>query len=207
MAKLVVLDDFNRAGDLTFYNVDDSVQKHISSKFDTFVNVVRDVGDGFVNSMRDLYETSVSDRAMQLGDLMRQKIGHIFDLNMIRKVNTVDTIRSAPDIMRRWVMAEPTIRDRYQSGAASGYDRDFVNLYPHEKSGTSHYDYRRVTNGVVQIDDDGNGFSEQYHEIVPEEDILTITQQALILNSWDVIKASIKSGNNADPTSMWGGTL
>jgi hypothetical protein len=126
---------------------------------------------------------------------------------MIRKVNSVNAIRSAPNVMRRWVMAEPTMRDRYNAGAVSGYDKDFENLYPGEKGGVSHYDYRRVMNGVAQIDEDGKGFTEWFHEVVPEEDILSITQQALILNSWDVIKASIKSGNNEDPTSMWGGTL
>jgi hypothetical protein len=207
MAKLVLLDDFNHAGDLTFYNVDDSVQRHISSKFETFVRVARDVGDGFVTSMRELYDESVSDRALNVGDLMRQKIGHIFDMDMIRKLNTIPTIRSAPNTMRRWIMAEPTIRDRFRAGAVSGYDKDFENLYPDEKGGVSHYDYRRVINGVTQIDDDGKGFTEWFHEVVPEEDVLSITQKAIILNSWDVIKNSIKSGNTEDPTSMWGGTL
>jgi hypothetical protein len=201
-------DSDNSIGNSIFYGVDDSVHGYIASKYDRFISTVQDYGDGFVNRLRDHYEDYITSREVRSDELMKQRMGHIYETNIIRKATSIQEVQSSPNVMRRWVMAEPIIRNRYLSSGVSGYNGEFDNYYPDAKGGEEHYDYRRVMDGVAFIDDDGRAVTHQYFETVNrDEDNLSISQKSIIRNSWSLITTALNSENNEDPTSMWDGIL
>lgn len=207
MATLIELNDFDRVGDALFYEASSAVQDSISRRFSDYRKVARDIGDGFIDKMVAMYEENVTRRAMNIGELMKQKVGAIFKSDIIRRLDTLNDVKHAPTTMRRWIMAEPSLRERYSVKGVSGYEGEFDNPYPDQGSGNTHYDYRRVMNGVVSLDENNNAYSEQYLDSVKDTDLLILSQQGIIRYSWFAIKNSLKEGCTEDMTSEWGGLL
>lgn len=206
MARAIELDDMDRVYDIAFHHSSNEVQNYISKRFNDFVSVVRDTGDNFVTGLINSYQEGVENRKINLGELMKQRVGSIFQTDIIRPLNTINEIQQAPDTMKRWVMAHPVMRDRYLNGSVSGYDNAFVNNYPNQNSGTSHFDYRRVMDGVIQNVND-KCISTQFIETVCDVDRLITSEKAIMKRVWSVIDQSIQDGSNSDPSSVWDGTM
>ena len=152
MARTIYLDDFDNVSNIMFHSCSEQVQEGISNKFKNYIASVRDTKDNFINGLINRYQKDVNDRALNIGDLMKQKVGSIFQTNTIRGLNTIAEIQSAPTVMRKWVMTNPTLRERYAVKGISGYNGNFENRFPDQGSGESHYDYRRVMDGVIHKD-------------------------------------------------------
>ena len=112
--------------------------------------------------------------------------------------------------MQRWIMANPDVRKLYHEQRIDGYSDTYEDI--HENSiGESHYDYRRVMNGIVVDNDDEEadyGWSSvTYFEDLAEEDReLRIDEQYDILSSWHYLQRYLAVGKE-DPTSLFNGDI
>lgn len=180
-----------------------------------FSNVGHHLSDAarrFMDSAQAQFEQLSQGYAAQLLRAAGRAINSFWIPDQIQILNSIGQIQYAPHQMRRWIMAEESLRKLYHQGRVEGYGEDYIDLDP-GKVGAAHYDYRRATNGLVQIDqepdDDGNyGFQAiTYFEALRADDReLELVEQADIQATWKALRPMLTSGSE-DPTSKYGADI
>lgn len=130
--------------------------------------------------------------------------------NRIQPLYDIGHFQQAPQVMVRWLMAEPTIRKLYHNGEAEGYGENYVDNCP-GMIGEDHHDWQVVNDGIMFEDDDGEDYSTEYFyesnpQYDPEYDSLNINDVANIMCSWTHM-AEYARQKRDDPTSKWNAQL
>ena len=134
-----------------------------------------------------------------------RQVAAAFQSDVIRELNTIGELQNPPPSMRHLIMAEPTVRRYYFNQVIDGYSGDYVDVEPGQIK-HDHYDYRRVMDGIVSLNADGDFEVHQYFEEVRAEDHLEFDQQVEVVLTWQQIKAKLLEGRD-DPTSKWNAAL
>lgn len=170
---------------------------------------VSDTSRAFLQQAQTIYQESQSAEAMRLARLALEKAHGIRQLDVVRPIWELGQLQNAPQVMQRWIMAEPFVRQMYIEQRIDGYSGSYVDIRPGEV-GADHYDYRRVMNGVMVVHDETaetDWTVTAYFDPVEPNDIeLVPAQQHDIVSTWDVVRACIKHGVD-DPTNQGGGKL
>lgn len=161
---------------------------------------------GYIQRLKELSNMFSSDNALRLARAAKRAVTNVWGTDSIRILDDIGKMQWARPTMQRWILAEPFVRQRYHDQTIDGYSDSYVDPYP-DDIGEDHYDYRRVMNGIVTEDPDGNYSSTTYFEdLHPDDRELDIDEQADILITWEEVKAKIKEGRE-DPTSKWNSSL
>lgn len=164
-------------------------------------------GQSFMQQTYSLYDQYLGEPAIRAARAAKRMLGTIWGSNDIRTIQTLDHFQSAPPIMQRYIMAEPTVRQMYLDNRIEGYEGTYQDPCPSDTVGVDQYDYRRVLNGVVEFTPEGNWQSNTYMDFELEDDQpLAFDQQLDIIDSWSNIVKLIRKGGE-DPTSRWGADL
>lgn len=134
-----------------------------------------------------------------------QDVGWINDC--VQSLTTIADFQHAPPAMIRWVMAEPTVRERYHQQSIAGYDEYYVDPHP-TQVGESHIDYQLAMQGIFHNDGTGNyqaheWFTDDYQH---QTESLDIVDQAIIQRAWASLREHLSSGFE-DPTSRFNAAL
>lgn len=203
VANVITTDSLGSATSALFYQPSQQMHQYIASGVNQYIQQVGSVIPMYAESIRQKYDEIVSSSAVQYISVLKNRLNSVWQTNSIRYLNDIDQLQQAPSVMRRWIMAQPDIRQMYQNNAISGYGERYEDKHP-DQLGYQHYDYRRVMNGVVYKDNDLLQ-STQYYEHVDEKDLLNIVEKSSILSTWDYLSHVIDSDTNRDPTSPWNG--
>lgn len=171
---------------------------------------VMGAGRQFFEQAKTVYERFAGEDALRRAKAAKRSAGSFWDEDEIRETSTVEALQGANNAMRRWVMANPTIRKLYAQQRVEGYDGLYTNPFPDDDPHDS-YDYRRVMNGVVEefVDEDGEDswrVTSWCEDLLPDDRELDIVEQNDILNTWEAVEAILKR-KKEDPTSRWGADL
>jgi hypothetical protein len=163
------------------------------------------INEAFVNTAKTAYEAFNDSSVAQIAKAALNKAKGVLRPDVITELN-VDTLHSASPLMQRWIMAEPTIRDLYINQECDGYSDTYFDIYP-DVIKEDHYDYRRVMDGVIEIDDDKDAWSITFYteDIINSKDELSPDKKLDILNTWDNVRLAIARG--IDPTDPYQGEL
>lgn len=187
-----------------------STLNYIQSGMDRFRNYLTD-------SSRTLFETAYNKIAMfdysklqQLAQATGRYVDTIWLPNEIMTLRNIGQLQHAPQVMVRWLMAEPSIRTLYHNGEAEGYGDRYIDIEPN-RVGEKHRDYRIVMDGMVVKDDQGEYYSTQYHpetdfEYDEEYDRLSFIDQSNIMKSWRLMKQFVDERKD-DPSSGFNAQL
>lgn len=205
MINVIRSDDPNVAfNTLLFPDQNHSNQLYIQEQLSNFSNTISDVGRKWLGGVTDLYNSINSSYAAQVARSAIKAATGMFN-NRIVELNTIQDFQLAKPIMQRWVMANPTVRERYHQQTCVGYVDTYVDIEP-GKIGEQHYDYRRVMTGVIQTKDNDE-FSMHYFDELKEGDFdLSHSDKVTILKSWELAERFMKAYDQ-DPTCPLGGTL
>jgi hypothetical protein len=130
--------------------------------------------------------------------------GRALHPNQITSLYELHDLQNAPPVMQRWIMAEPTLRDYYNRQTCVGYGELYENIHG-DVRGETHYDYRRVMDGVGVETEDG-WYAAQYPDELMEGDRdLTHLEQVGILETWDAVRFFINQ--KRDPSDPEDGLL
>lgn len=160
------------------------------------------------------YTDKVSSFDYQQLGYMLQAVGRTVDSmwmdNVIQPLHQIGHLQHAPQVMVRWLMAEPTYRQLYHNGEAEGYGERYYDRSPND-IGQTHHDWQVVMDGVVETDEDGIDYSTDYFydsnpQYDPEYDELNVNDTANIIRSWQAM-AAFASAKKDDPGSAWNGQL
>lgn len=167
-------------------------------------------GQKFMEASRQIYEKINDWQAIKAAKAaLRYAVG-LAHPNAITKLKTLDEVRAAQPVMQRYIMANPVVREFYQKQRIDGFSDTYLDNEP-GKIGSRHYDYRRVTDGIVQDTQTEEGdyewVSHQYFEDLFDGDRdLELVEKVDILHTWDIIEMFMKAGQ-ADPTNPFGGEV
>ena len=181
--------------------------QYLREQFNNFTGVLTNTANDFIQASKTQVEKFTSHAAV---DFARNVLKSFVSSNTVTtdRVMTlfeVNQFQGAGVQMQRWVMANPVVREMYHAQRCEGYVDTYVDVEP-KRIGDDHYDYRRVMDGVVVIDDD-NWYAKCYVEELKEGDRdLSHGEKMDIIQTWSRLEYLIAL-NMEDPTSADGGFL
>ena len=178
-----------------------STQDYIATTVQNYTNHIGTGAGNIVNSVIDRFQQIRSSEAVQKVANMRSRLNSLWQTNSIRRIPDIPSMQQAPIEMQKLIMAHPGLRQAWNRGGASGWDGQYVDQHPNT-IGNSHYDYRRVMDGVVEVKEDGASYTQYYEQLITEEDLLSLVEKTAVLSSWSVLDKSLAE-SDTDPTSVW----
>ena len=204
MARIIEgdVDTFNA---LALGDIHPATHQFLMNQMENQSPTLTDYGRKFFESGRSLFERLENSRAMRVVKAARRAVSSIWQLDEIRHLSNIHDIQWAPPKMQRYIMAEPTVRKLYHEQRVEGYDGTYKDAFP-EYRGVQHPDYRRVMNGLVVFDEEGDWSSTTYYDNNVDEHDLELSEQVDVVDTWANVKHFIKQGKE-DPLSRWGADL
>jgi hypothetical protein len=131
--------------------------------------------------------------------------GGNIDTQRVVYLHEIEQLQNATVLMQRWLMANPFVRERYLDQKLDGYSDTYINVHGIDV-GHAHYDYRRVMNGLMVIDENGvEHFTQYFDELYEGDRELTLAEKVDIVDSWNAQNVLLKLLE--DPTDPAGGQL
>ncbi|MBW6072775.1 hypothetical protein KZ856_38035, partial [Pseudomonas aeruginosa] len=118
---------------------------------------------------------------------------------------TLEQLQTANPIMQRYIMAQERLRGMHLNNMVEGYADSYVNHHG-DRVGERHYDYRRVMDEVLVVNDDHTVVKQFYEEIPEGDKELSLYEKVDILRSWNLVNVALDE-NEMDPTSPVGNLL
>ena len=181
-------------------------QEYFRNQVQSFSNTLTDYGRQFMEVSRNIYETINDSEAIRLAKAALKFAKEAIHPNQIRELYTMTDFQTASPVMQRYIMADIPIRTMYQQLKIDGYSDTYVDTDPNT-IGVKHYDYRRVTDGMMLRTENDIGEVEYYtntfaEELKPDDRDLDFSEKSMILRIWGSISSGLKEGEE-DPTSAW----
>lgn len=185
-----------------------STLRFLENQFTNMSQTLSDAGRQFFSNAQSLFDSFTNSTAVRLAQAALRKAGSLFQRDEVRSIWDLGEIQNAPLTMQRFIMANPTVREMYHQQRCDGYSGTYVDQYP-DDVGRDHYDYRRVTDGVLIDTPDDEEYEWKctvyFDELVEGDRPLLLEQQVDIMTMWDRVEDFMKVGK--DPTSVFGGEL
>lgn len=160
----------------------------------------------FFDRARSLYQTISESQAIQMLRNLKSKDENVWSGNVIESLRTLASIQTASPVMQRMIMAQPDLRQRYLNQEVEGFADSYTNFHG-DAWGSSHFDYRRVMDGVVEVKDEEDFVIRHYIDYMEADDRnLSLHEKIDVLNTWDMVKQLLEEGGE-DPTSPVGNDL
>lgn len=167
---------------------------------------LNNMGHYFAEKAQQAYEAFENSMGVRKAKAAARSMAHQWQEDRIRLLPDVGALQQAPLMMRPYLMAEPYMRDLYHHDQADGYSDTYVDPQP-GVIGEGHYEYRRVMNGMVVMNDDGGWHYDEWNEDLEEGDReLYFVEQVDVLRSWSVMAEQAVNGGD-DPTSKYNSSL
>ncbi|WDS62378.1 hypothetical protein [Pseudomonas phage D6] len=179
-------------------HLDMGTQSWLGDRSDALRATISTAAQGFFNQAASLYTMISTSDAVQALRNLTVKAENAWQSNTITFLNSIEQIQAAPLIMQRYIMAQSDLRKMYLNGEVTGYGDSYENLHG-DGVGAKHYDWRRVMDGIVTVNDDGYQFT-QYVEDTRDDAELTVFEKVDILRTWNLIPDML-SAAEMDPTS------
>lgn len=186
-------------------------QGFLARQFEQTTNVLTDAGAAFMAQARDMYERLSGSTAARMLRAAGRSIRNFWQVDEIRPLREIGELQVAPPSMQRWIMAEPTVRALFHKQRLDGYSDTYVDVDP-QGIGEDHYDYRRVMDGILVVNEDPESEGPEWtatsylDELLPDDRDLSIEEQIDILQTWEFAKDAIRR-NREDPTSRYNADL
>lgn len=175
---------------------------YLNDRLNSTLERIKSVGSSFVNATRGLYDKYNSREAIQRAKMVLHGAGMHLAQDIIYPVR-YDAYRDINLLMQRYVMSQPDVSDMYRRNLCHGFQDTFVDPEP-GTYGEDRYDYQRVMSGVLQFEENGDGYFKFYSNDDPEEELDNLDKIS-VLDSWDTVVRLIAEGK--DPTRTDGELL
>lgn len=158
-------------------------------------NQMAAIQPGFNDFSRRVYQSLqnsynfVTDKLTQYG-IMNQiaQQGIMVTDNYYQELLTFQALQHANPVMQRWVMAHPVVRQMHLDQDIDGYSETYKNVFG-KGVGEEDYNYRRVMDGVLTDDKDGETSTVKFYleDLMPGDKELDHYEKARVLHTWDAI--------------------
>lgn len=195
--------------DLLIYGTQSHLSEDlVNNQMNKFMDNLLPSSVAFFTSVMNLQKQMAKNRAIQIAKGAFRKARSLWQENDIRELNDIGDFQHAPDRMKRFIMAEPTIRALWQRQLCDGYNDICEDT--RELSGSELKEYRQVMSGMIETDNED--FDHSYtiydydEDYLDPKEIITAKEQLDIYSSWQNLRSLIALGEE-DPTSETNGWL
>jgi hypothetical protein len=185
-------------------HLDNNTLQWLGQRNESVMQSVTSAAQGFFQQAQNLYQMVSSSDALMMMRNLKAKTENTWAFDIV-PVTSLVGLQTANPYMQRWIMAQPELRQRYLNQEVEGYGESYENKHG-DTVGDSHYDYRRVMDGVVTHTAEQFGY-KHYLEQTPEgERELTVFEKVDILKTWNTVQKYLDEGDE-DPSSVTGAML
>lgn len=186
-------------------HLDQQTSNWLGERANALRNTISGAASQFFDQAKTMYAMISTNDAIQALRNLTAKTDNVWNSNVIHSLTTIEQLQTAAPIMQRYIMAQPELRKMYLNGEVEGYADSYENLHG-DRTGIRHYDYRRVTDGIVTATEEYAVFNN-FYEVIPDGDVeLTLYQKVDILRSWNTVNDALDE-HEEDPTSAGGNRL
>lgn len=183
-----------------------STVQYLKSQYDNFVTHTGNAVSEFYKQSLAGFQHYNGSQALAFARSVIGKMTSKTDLPYIVSYDTLHELQNASVVMQRWLMANPTVRIKYQQQLCDGYSDTYIDQEP-GAIGRNHYDYQLATNGMLEFDEDGRWKTTIYFNDLREGDRpLILEEKIAIHHSWKMQEYYMALAND-DTTSNSGGKL
>lgn len=196
---------------MTYGRPSEKTMSFLRDQYESPTSSLARASEEFRKRVSDMYESNYGDEALAKIDRIRRQLGSMWNLDEIRELRTAEEFQCASPTLRRYLMANPTLRRLHRQGRIEGYGALYTDPDPHSE-GKYHYDWRRVMSGMVEVNEDPKAEYEwtatTYFDELLEGDIeLSHIQQEIIRDNWVRQEAMLLFGQDdltSPGNSRWG---
>lgn len=168
--------------------------------FDALGSICQD----FKTHAQNIYERLNNTKAINFAKNLIRQHANVLDASAISELYDIENLRQASPLMQRYIMANPKLRKKYNEQLCDGYSDSYVDVDP-GTIGKDHYDFRRVTNSMVMVNDDTWEAVNYMEDLIKDDVELEFLEKTSILNTWDAVEHFIDLGE--DITDINGGKI
>lgn len=184
---------------------------YMRSKVDQAMQFSRDYGAvlgsqavEFYQKTQQMLEAAIGEDSLRRARAALNRVSHVLQVDSIREMNKIEDLQNAPLLMQRFIMADDLVRRLYKLERLDGYSDTYFDPDP-DQQGIWHYDRRRVMEGMINAEPDGEGSDYSYQlyfdELKEGDRHLTFEEKLDVMSVWENIRAHIEHGDR-DPTSV-----
>lgn len=198
-------DNYDAFDALVYGEQNPSNIQYLQQRIGHSVDRLTEYGKNFLSDVGTIFNKFNGSEALKFIRATTKAAKTLFQPNIINYLTDLEAIQQSNFVMQRWIMAQPDVRALYQKQLCHGFSDSYVD---NDKKGIgeTHYDYRRVMDGVVTCTDESFGFKFFPDELYEGDKELSHEDKEDILSTWSIVKAFIDQGID-DPTSPYGGKL
>ena len=170
---------------------------YLQNNFSSAMERIRSTSSTFINKVNDLYHRYTSDEAIaRAKDALYDSGAYLHD-DVITRTNYHD-LNNTTLANQRYIMASPEIGRLHRRNMVHGFQDTFKD-FEEGIYGEDRTDYKRVMDGIMQFDEEGNAFYNKYYFVDETGDMdLTDNEKYSILESWKQVSYYLAQG--IDPT-------
>lgn len=142
-----------------------------------------------------------TDEAVASAELNMRKYSVAMDLDVIRQTFLLEEMQSAKPTMRKYLMANPTLRQSWMRGEADGYDGEFEHTVG--AVGEDDHVWRSVMSGQEVFDEPSN---EYHYTTYHDAEHMDAMDQMMIRQAWVYSDYEMEI-EEEDPSSILGNSL
>jgi len=179
----------------------------LADRLDRASDMLTETGRKFMSRAREAFDAFDSEAIERGVRAIKRKLTGRWQEPDIRPLSSIGEFQQASIKSQRWLMADPVLRGLVHKDRAHGYRDTYVDMEP-GSVGERHTDYKRVMNGIVVVNEDGDAESTTYYDAIDENGVeaLQLDEQNIIIDNWDWQRHYLAQLQD-DPSSHSNGSL
>ena len=173
-------------------------QEYFKREAASVMNNVNTYGEQFVTNVTNMYNAYNHSGFYQEVQQLARQTQTIITPTSIYPIYNNEQLPLVEGHMRRYIMAQPDLRQLHNTQSCNSYDGEYVDLFPNTTK-FDHYDYRRVMTGMLYKDKDTWNISTVTESLDGDRE-LEFWEKSAILETWKTVKRCI--ADDLDPSDL-----
>lgn len=195
----VIFGDADEFDALAFGRPHPNTIQFLANHAQQFSQNLTQASQAFTGALSGVFNFVDYNRLAELARNVTRQVTGIWERDDIYSLVTLEQLQTANVFHQRWIMACPEVRAVYHVQQCNGFHGTYLDVEP-TRSGVQHYDYRRATDSLVIMEEDGWHATTYYEDLHPGDRHLLLSEQSDIQEMWAAARSFIRQGKN-DPTS------
>ena len=158
----------------------------------------------YVARAEETFDRFYSSDALAKARSAMRKVKGVFAKNVISTMSTIEDFQQAQPRNQRYVMAHVGLRKLYHEQMVDGYSDEYIDLQP-GAIGHEHRDWRRIHDGDVFENEEGELERHRYVEMTDEEEAPVPLDEKMITKDNFTMLDYYLATSDRDPCSKSGG--
>lgn len=160
----------------------------------------------WLNTAKSFVQVIDTSSAIQALRNITAKKDQSWNTNGIFACNSIEQLQTSNPVQQRYLMAHTGLRTLFLNNEAEGFHGSYEN-YHGDSIGVAHYDYRRVTDGIMMEAPEETFEVNTFYEEMTDGDVeLTLHQKVDMIRNWNLIDRCLDE-HEMDPSSPAGNML